>query len=286
MTLLAILTDPTGTVTVGIGATVLPLGSSFAPQIPQTLIPAQQMGKRGVAKIIEEAGQLSLEVRDAKNSEQLLGNPVLTTVQNFDLRAPLQALLKKVLATASHKKVIEGFLAQLAHAPPPRVATFETLLADVAGIAAPEHNLVALHHQLTKEPLALFHELGEYFLKTGQLKLTLTLQSATSLHVQFAGQDPFILSINQPDALRQLEKAPDNPHYLLRALQREIFGDEDVAFTATLKRLHVPTNPEIIIEELRGFLKNWENLPQKLQKVVTVEYLTSALNNPNTAEAG
>ncbi|MEA3489347.1 MAG: hypothetical protein U9R44_03270 [Candidatus Omnitrophota bacterium] len=169
----------------------------------------------------------------------------------------------------SHKELILAILSLLEHSPPAFYA-FDTLIEDLFGFASEQHDLIALHKDLAADPIALFHEIGEYLLsKKGHPPSEFTLSeveglgtSGTSgpeagglrlrlrekeLAVDAGGVKKVIDITGALESLRQDKEEwvnwdketlnrPENRHYLLRILQREVFGGRDRDLTGDIKK--------------------------------------------------
>ncbi|NQT32110.1 MAG: transcriptional regulator, partial [Candidatus Omnitrophica bacterium] len=197
-----------------------------------------QIGKRAhLEKIIKSQGSLKAQAKDSKGQ-----------IHEFDLKH--QGVfdvtnLKMLIDHAGsidhgHKDILLAMLSLLEKSPPELYA-YDTLIEDLFGFASPENNMIALHDSLTTGPesvIAHFHEIGEYLLKRHLLRgqgLKLKLENdaiIVTIDGKRIGQP---VKLTREDATRQVKKDPENPHYLLRALQREIFGEVDKGLTDLIK---------------------------------------------------
>lgn len=140
-------------------------------------------------------------------------------------------------ADEEQKRAMLAVLALYEHSPPsrrPRFYTFTDRVADFRGFASPRYNCVALHKSLADDPVALFHELGEFYGKRGELLLSL---SGDRLTVAVNGIRTTVgLSAESLAIARKADTDPDKTlHYRLRALARECFGDADRRLTGKIK---------------------------------------------------
>lgn len=92
---------------------------------------------------------------------------------------------------------------------------------------------MALHEDVATNPIARFHEVGEYLIQAQLLDL---IFGGESVHIRdYQNWEVGRLKLTRADARAIAGKDPANPHYLLRAIQREVFGDQDVSLTHALK---------------------------------------------------
>ncbi|MBD3295822.1 MAG: FHA domain-containing protein [Candidatus Omnitrophica bacterium] len=115
--------------------------------------------------------------------------------------------------------------------------SFRAAVNDLFGFRSPEDGCVGLHAYIKDDRIAVLHELAEYLIQSGRLRL---LTAGDMINVYATGDKEVhklgSVQVTRSDALRQLTKG-DSPHYVLRALLREIFGEEDAALSAKIKML-------------------------------------------------
>ena len=148
-------------------------------------------------------------------------------------------------------------------------------IKDLFGIASPEKQLIALHESVADNPVALFHEIGEYLIKSNLIDLEFDNSTNEIIikgieRIEFSGE-----------TLAIAEKDTSNPHYLLRALQRDIFGEEDRNLTSKIKSLQTGlVDPENVVDDggwrplsyTVSFIREISNLMSKDRERISDEY--------------
>ncbi|HAZ10718.1 MAG TPA: hypothetical protein DCY56_06400 [Candidatus Omnitrophica bacterium] len=187
-----------------------------------------QIGKGlKVTEISDRDDKKIARVENIADSE-FLGDIELT--KELDDQILIKALTRlKETADGSHKPILEEFLALL-QTSPPEFYTYSKLIKNLFGFARSQDNLIALHQALSDNPLAVFHEICEYLAQSKALKLTLK-ESTLAISIN---NSPFTISLND-EALAIAHKDSTSPHYLLRALQKEIFGKRDIELTEKIR---------------------------------------------------
>ncbi len=113
----------------------------------------------------------------------------------------------------------------------PRDYVFTTVVDDLFGFYLPNDKVLAIHSSLEYDPIALFHEAGEYLMAENVLQVKFKTKI---LSVSIAGKS-FRMKLDD-ESIAIVQKDPKNPHYLLRALQRFLFGAKDKELTRRLQK--------------------------------------------------
>ncbi len=172
-----------------------------------------------------------------------------------------KARIVESAVTDEHQDLIRQILA-LAPAGLP-IWKFIKLERDLFGFASrtKKANLIALHESVAEKPVAIFHEVGEYLIQDTpdaagleKLKLDLKLGLLGSIVKRtgliqtfpsaFKGKIIVRTSLGrilgevalEGEALTMAVKHALNPHYLLRALQRQVFGELDTQLSEEITR--------------------------------------------------
>lgn len=182
-----------------------------------------QIGKLAKAEITPDK---KLKVTDSKGNVSVLDLKLQGELDIASLKSQIESMLD---IEHHHRQVILSILSLLEKSPP-KFFEFSTLIEDLFGLASSEHNLIALHQGISDNPVALFHEIAEYLISSGVLDIRL---EGDVLMVSF--RDKKIGLLLEEGMLAIANKDPDNPHYLLRALQREVFKHEDWELTWQIK---------------------------------------------------
>ncbi|TRZ53072.1 MAG: hypothetical protein D4S01_01890 [Dehalococcoidia bacterium] len=157
------------------------------------------------------------------------------------------------LKGSAHRQLVNEILS-LFELSPPEFYTFDILIKDLFGFASAKHKyslilppyninykpkLIALHENFARDPIAVLHEICELAVKIGLLNLKLE-NNALTVSIKHGKEFRLLL---EGETLAIAQKAPDNPHYLLRAMTREVFGDRDRRLTTEIKQLQKKENP-------------------------------------------
>jgi len=197
-------------------------------------IPTNQIGKRLTAT-------LSGQTVTLKDPTETTEHTLKLTPQKLDLNERRRQI-EGMEIEDSHKQIILKILFLLEESPP-ELATFDTLAGDFFGKAFGEHNLIALHKSLKDNPVALFHEILHLLVDKGLISLEFRGDATQSKKGELIIKDKSgkkISKINLWDkSLSIALKGPDNPHYLLRAFQREVFKGIDTALTREIKEIEI-----------------------------------------------
>jgi len=188
-------------------------------------------------------------------------------IQNFTLpithRFPLSnERITEIMESAGvpYQAVIEEILTHL-----PKdilLYQFDTVHEDLLGFASVDLNLIALHRGVAENTAAVFHELGEFLIKLGRLNLT--LNGDTLLVLAEGKKFSFPL---EGEVLAIARKEDSDPHYLLRALQRLVFGNLDRSLTS-----------QIVLEQNREKIMEKKNIETRLGFKSLIKYLLRKKN--------
>ncbi|MGD9015592.1 MAG: helix-hairpin-helix domain-containing protein, partial [Candidatus Omnitrophota bacterium] len=166
-------------------------------------------------------------------------NLSLTPQGTLDLRGLASQIEAMQDIDQTYKQVVLGAIRLLEHSPP-AMSTFTENIDDFLGFASVstptqprQPNLIGLHQSLANNPIAKFHELGEYLIKSGAMNLS--LQGNDLIITNNTGQEIGRVTLTPDYGLKQINKDPSNPHYLLRGLAREVFKTSDIALTQEIK---------------------------------------------------
>jgi len=153
----------------------------------------------------------------------------------------------------------------------PRFVQFAGECGDMFGFASVKDQLIGIHQSIADDPaVPLFHEVEEYLIEKGLIKLELNsrmVSAAFNKLFKVLGVYRFMPSAGifggeivimksgargagfremrrvpiSGDAFSIVRKGPTDPHYLIRALSREIYGASDVALTGKIKQFQGKT---------------------------------------------
>jgi hypothetical protein len=207
-----------------------------------------QIGKRGqVSRIYDAQGKRYAQVVDRRNPAQVLGSTELVPRKDV---SELERALTVLSRGAPQGRGLEEFLKLLRISPPPEICAYPSYYADVFGFALPDKRIIGIYEPLLDNPLAMFHEYGEYLIGAGLLDLA--LEDATlKMSLRSSRNEPFrpVASYALNPRTREFienEKWPlegekrdwrTDDHYLLRVLQRELFPEADAELTRTIQHL-------------------------------------------------
>ncbi|MFH1552273.1 MAG: pentapeptide repeat-containing protein [Candidatus Omnitrophota bacterium] len=154
------------------------------------------------------------------------------------------------VAKEEHQSLIKKILNLFPKSIP--LYVFKDTEKDLFGLASPNERLIALHENLAGDLMALFHEIGHFLIdmgggKKGLLDLQLVKRGQkTSIRVKMRGsfKENFteIGGIElSSETLKFIEDEEwqnwqRDSHYLLRVLQREVFGVRDKVLTRKIEK--------------------------------------------------
>ncbi|MCX5701739.1 MAG: methyltransferase domain-containing protein, partial [Candidatus Omnitrophica bacterium] len=251
--------------------------------------PPSQIGKVAIVESIKSIkGTTAATIIDLQGKPQIIK---LTPQPALDIPALKSQIESMQDIDQIHKQTLLKVLSLLENSPPPTFCTFSDIVGDLFGFASTQPaqpNLIALHQTFAKNPIALFHEIGEYLTKTGAMELTLDRNKLTIKDKVGNILGEVTLTEGKDYGLKQAQKDPNRSHYLLRALQREIFREADIKLTQDIKSTKVaevpklPTSAPPLTEHLAV------RQPSTSAEVTAIEFskpLVFELNKANTVEA-
>jgi len=176
--------------------------------------------------------------------------------QPMDNRAQIdnvaRALQRSALAGQDNQDnpgLLDFFTRLLERAPP--LYVYPERIRDIFGLAPENQNMTALYQGIInlgdrQRAIAYWHELGHKAIQREELKLSFTFRHGNPVLAVYRGaisEDNLVGVIGITDKTakklaRQSQKDKEyQDHYLLRALQRQIFGEADVRLTEDIIRL-------------------------------------------------
>jgi len=231
--------------------------SKFVDKYRSSMNPMPRMGKRAEVwedtfRVTKEDGnEAEIDVFKTGEAEKMASLD-LTKQDMIEGKTPLEYAregIEKMELEKSHEEMLLSMLSLLEHSPPD-FYTFDDLYEDLFGFASPEKNAIALHESLQNNPVALFHEMSEYLRKSFRIDVEYKgfiprILNRFGLYERFKGarwlRGDIIVRINEKNEIRAIPiggealsialKDINNPHYLLRAMQRQAFGDKDRELT-------------------------------------------------------
>ncbi len=201
--------------------------------------PAPQIGKKVEVKEIVYNDQGQVAGFKVKGRKEVI--PLAKSTVDFDAEA---LAVKDQLLEPGDATVIAAIFSAFGRTNA-SVFTFSELIEDLFGFARPGDSLIALQQSLAKNPLALLHEVMEYLIDAGMLQLR--VKDGSKLVVTVNGREMEPIELKE-EALAIAGKGIDSPHYLLRALQRQLFGKKDKDLTAVIKAEQLLRDLESIVE--------------------------------------
>ncbi|HRZ86224.1 MAG TPA: hypothetical protein P5287_00265 [bacterium] len=148
---------------------------------------------------------------------------------------PARELLKAVVDAAPkmYRAVVEKLVRKL----PKDItfATYATIQRDLFGFADPGGRIIALHDAIARDPVALFHELLEYLVVSGELM-------PAEVYAMIDGEGRKWLDDHQKKYADEGKSAyflKNINHFYNRAFARQVFGDRDRNLTMAIKGLQI-----------------------------------------------
>ncbi|MGB2651530.1 MAG: methyltransferase domain-containing protein [Candidatus Omnitrophota bacterium] len=225
-----------------------------------------QIGKR--AKVIEVDKDKNVAIIEDSKGD---AHEIYLMKQDKVFLRKLKAQLHAMERLDKRHKVPLKVLVALFEELPVDICIFDEAIEDLFGFASPEDKVIAVHKYLAEDPVALLHEIMEYMVSSGQVKVRYKGLFARFLNklgiLKFAerffgwtglvsgkvllGEEKSggVWEIQvKGEALSVALKDTDNPHYLIRAVQREVFGDLDRELTESIKTYY-RANQEGILDK-------------------------------------
>ena len=232
------------------------------PEVPVALddiMPAQSMGDRVAPQIGKRARVIGIKEVDGKKYMQVEtteGRKKKKIIKDIELTRStrekggnietLREFLSLVRATLpperkEYDSLIKAFIDVIDQSDPEDLPEFYTysgkdLVADVFGYASakPGENLIVVNEDITRFDLAWLHEFGEYLMRPEVNRLQPRFEDG-KLALYLDGEMMGDAVTLEGEPLAQAMKDPANPHYLLRAFQREVFTSMDKILTEDIK---------------------------------------------------
>lgn len=201
---------------------------------------------------------------------------------------------------SSYKKIILEILS-LFERSPTVFYTFSELVEDLFGFVSKDNNgekIIGLYEGLTDNFIFVFHEICEYLISEGAIKLELEVSFTNNILNNilnklgfykifpgaklFSGKlvikdnnDKIIGEVNLcGEALSIAQKDPENLHYLLRAFQREVFKSLDIELTKIIQFLQSDLKSITLEREIKkiGLSRQHVDLISKHSKGIITIY--------------
>ncbi|MFW6172275.1 MAG: hypothetical protein ACOC5T_00825, partial [Elusimicrobiota bacterium] len=233
--------------------------SEFAARVENSLRNNKYIGK--LAQIVSiNKNKTEVEIRDSRDKIHTVG---LRSV-SLDISLLKRQIEKMEGIDSNYKQILLEMLSLLEHSPP-EFRVFNTLVDDLFGFTSKDENIIALHQALINDPVALFHEIGEYLINSGQISIKLgdsKIAFINNLKNKQIGKDIFL----KGDALSIYQKDSSDPHYVLRALQRQTFGNVDRMLTQKIKAYSINQQLKTALETLSKDPDN-EQVKREIQQI-------------------
>ena len=241
-------------------------GSKEGTDGSMSMDPVSQIGKlarvMGI-KISSEDHSASMEVLDSENKSH---NIALTPQPEFEIAHLINVIKQVPIVSENHREMLSSILS-LFEKSPPALYTYNTLIEDLFGFARPENNMFALYESLATDnisALALTHELLEYLVKSERVKIDF---KNGSIFIVDDDSLFYEVPLTKEEALKEVEKGPNNPHYLLRALQLEVFSELDKLLTATIRGVRQIAEKNKETEKELALLKRQKRKSRRIEKI-------------------
>lgn len=214
---------------------------------------------------VTSAGEGRVYVKDSKGVEEYFDIHLVSPRIDLEgLRSGLNDLLG---SDPARKQQASAFLDALSDLPPeeiPRLVTYDKYIEDLFAFVVPENTYIAVHAAFLDDPLVLLHELAEYSVKTGSVRMILAGGAASlwlnrlchkmNVYAKYPDARWFggevAAEVKTKEGFREIgrvvvdgptlsiaQKNAANQHYLLRAWTREVFGAHDVFLSTKIKRM-------------------------------------------------
>jgi len=224
---------------------------------PGTLDP--QMGKRArVTRVHRDGAGLRADVKDHAGRKHELAMQPRGRVDISKLKRRIKYMHD---VSRGHKQLLLDALSLLENSPP-EMYVFDDLIEDLFGFASPGNGAVALYSYFADDPVAVTHEALEYITHGRSRLLRLKFKGGLALWAKRLGlyawlkktgllKGKLLIEDGQGNSIGELPlegealsialKGVRSRHYLLRALQREVFGDRDRRLTTRIKDIQSGT---------------------------------------------
>ncbi|MDP8262783.1 MAG: glycosyltransferase [Candidatus Ancaeobacter aquaticus] len=235
-----------------------------------------QIGKRAYVKDVSNERAV---VIDHKGDERDID---LTAHAAIDMKVFKIKISENIDNDVPYKDMLNEII-EMYETSPPKIVTYSELVDDLFGFAGPEKSVIALYKTLASNPLVQFHEILEYLILSKKMKIS---YSNNALLIEIGDKSHAIQLTEEANAIAL--KDPLDYHYLIRALAREMSGENDKALTHTIKNIQIihqimrdlEKSEEQILKDLRNILtENQENrfideeIAHAVSKIIDIEYL-------------
>ncbi len=226
---------------------VLAKESVFQKEDSQVTGDSQAMGKQAEQyDVVNRGDKLFAKARDRQTKEHLGEMELdLIAVVTPEMALPLKVLVHDEEGGYIIERIISLF-SRYRELQRLRIYAYDNLFSDLFGFSYPQGQLIGRHRSLTRNIIAVFHELlhflfarGFFYLqKEGQiLQITFGREGTVTLDVSRALTglaDDEEEWVYWPDWRMNLW---DNQHYLFRLLQRQIFAENDRKLTTKMQAI-------------------------------------------------
>jgi len=235
-----------------------------------------QMGNAAIALQWKPRGPATMTVASRQNVNRKLADIQLklikgkTIIKVFDF-------LKENTNADGERKIVDYFMSHR----PRYYYSYSTLVRDLFGAAfKSKQGAATVFRPLSHEPIAIFHETGEYLLAKGLLDLRL---EGEFLIVSLEGKEDIKIQLSREAQLLLQLHGKKDPHYLLIALQRTIFPILNAHLSAKIygygliSRLESVVNKEDLAsitsdQEFKTYFKNHQDQYEKHNRNVLASW--------------
>ncbi|MBD3426091.1 MAG: methyltransferase domain-containing protein [Candidatus Omnitrophica bacterium] len=203
----------------------------FVAQKPPGISAVPEIGKKARVEMVSPDKTMArvIDSHGDRHKVELSGGGQL------DLRVLSESLkgLAEIAGKPENYSDIVGPMLSAVTASDVTVHIFRSLVEDLFAFCSPENKMMAFYKDIPGDPVAQFHEIGEYLISTGMMQLNMV---DGCLEIVLPGRDPATL-VPSIDTMEFItgeawgESWQEEPHYLLRVLQKELFGTFDTKFS-------------------------------------------------------
>ena len=188
----------------------------------------------------------------------------------------VEILRQNIKEYPDYKEVFESFISLFEHSPPPIVHVFDKTAGDMFGFYDADENIIAIHQSILNNPVAIFHEIGEYLAVKELIVLSLEGNQIKFLTEESGVVSPLTIS---DEVMRNFEyeywwnrasksisnfiNEEDKTHYYWRILSQEIFRNKDYLLTRDIQlqricELSVNEGNKPVIDKIISLFKDEE----------------------------
>jgi len=208
------------------------VGQSYL--VPTRLDPdaLKYMAKRaGVKKILKgKSGKVSMLAYEAKRQNKI--TEIALKADKIENKVGI--VRQYIMGSKVNPRYIDMLenLLVIVEKESPEFFTFSTLVKDLFGVASAKSGIIAIYGALAGNPVANLHEMLEYLVGKGILRLEF---DGSDLSLRFF-KNSYVIPLSR-EGLKIAQRGPANPHYLLRAMQRTFFQHDDKALSAAIREM-------------------------------------------------